>query len=93
MQEDFWQGDHNGLFNYVTACSFVFTNDWRPKMSNSALLPQDDLMAELGVSRPTLQRYRREGTGPAWFRLPGGAVRYRRSDVDLWLEARRVAVA
>ncbi|WP_430642634.1 helix-turn-helix transcriptional regulator [Bradyrhizobium japonicum] len=50
-------------------------------------------MAELGVSRPTLQRYRREGKGPAWFRLPGGAVRYRRSDVDLWLEARRVAVA
>lgn len=60
-------------------------------MSNSALLPQDELMAELSVSRPTLQRYRREGTGPAWFRLPGGAVRYRRSDVDLWLEARRIA--
>lgn len=62
-------------------------------MSNSKLMYQDDLMAELGVSRPTLQRYRREGTGPAWVRLPGGAVRYRQSDVDLWLEARRIAVA
>ena len=54
-------------------------------------MTQDEFCAVALISRPTAQRYRREGTGPAYWRLPGGGVRYLRSDVEQWLNARRVA--
>jgi hypothetical protein len=54
-------------------------------------MTQDDFCAEERISRPTAQRYRREGTGPAFYRLPGGGVRYLRSDVERWRNARRMS--
>lgn len=54
-------------------------------------MTQDEFCAVARVSRPTAQRYRREGTGPAFFRLPGGGVRYLVSDVEMWVNARRSA--
>lgn len=38
------------------------------------------------VSARTLQRWRMEGVGPCFARI-GRLIRYRRSDLDAWLEA------
>lgn len=52
-----------------------------------------ELAAELGYHPATLVNMRagsadRRGKGPAWVKMPGraGAVRYRRQDVEAWLE-------
>jgi excisionase family DNA binding protein len=52
------------------------------------LLTQQQLAKELQVSVRTLERWRREGTGPPWVRV-GRSPRYRRQDIDRWLEATR----
>lgn len=59
----------------------------------SESMTQDEFCAEEHISRPTAQRYRREGTGPAFYRLPGGGVRYLRRDVESWRAARRFEAA
>lgn len=41
------------------------------------------------LGKPTLERFRISGAGPLFVKL-GGAVRYRRTDLDSWLETRRV---
>lgn len=43
----------------------------------------------LKVSRQVLYKWNHEGTGPAYSKV-GSMVRYRRSDVEAWLKARRV---
>jgi predicted DNA-binding transcriptional regulator AlpA len=40
----------------------------------------------LDVSIRTLQEWRRTGDGPRFVRLSPRAVRYRRSDIEAWLE-------
>jgi excisionase family DNA binding protein len=52
------------------------------------LLTQQQLADELEVSLRTLERWRQEGTGPA-FILVGRSPRYRRADIDAWLERQR----
>ncbi len=42
------------------------------------------------LGKPTLDRFRVTGEGPAFCKL-GGAVRYRQQDLDAWLESRLVA--
>ncbi|MEP3226320.1 MAG: helix-turn-helix domain-containing protein [Parasphingorhabdus sp.] len=39
------------------------------------------------LSKPTMERFRVTGKGPNYCKL-GGAVRYRKSDLDAWLESR-----
>ena len=39
------------------------------------------------LKKPTLERFRVTGGGPKFCKL-GGAVRYRRPDLDAWLETR-----
>ena len=39
------------------------------------------------LGKSTLERFRISGGGPCYCKL-GGAVRYRRSDLDAWLESR-----
>lgn len=39
------------------------------------------------LSKTTLERFRLTGEGPPFLKL-GGAVRYRQSDLDAWLESR-----
>jgi len=51
------------------------------------LLTTKGLSAYLGVPVATLKQWRREGTAPRAYRV-GRQLRYRRSDVDAWLEAR-----
>ena len=61
-----------------------------PTLTASPMLTPDDLAAELGVSLMTLGRWRRDGTGPP-FAMVGRHVRYRRRDVDRWLDSRTAA--
>ena len=49
------------------------------------LLTIDEVIATLRVSRAAFYRWRRRGTGPPTVRLPGGAVRIRRADLQQWL--------
>ena len=41
------------------------------------------------LSKATLDRFRLTGEGPTFAKL-GGAVRYRQSDLDAWLESRLI---
>ncbi len=41
------------------------------------------------LGKPTLEHYRITGYGPVYCKL-GGAVRYRKADLDAWLESRLV---
>lgn len=43
-----------------------------------------------GLSSRTLEAWRRRGYGPPFIRVSPRAIRYRRSDVEAWLAARRV---
>jgi excisionase family DNA binding protein len=52
------------------------------------LLTQQQLADELEVSQRTLERWRQQGTGPAFIRV-GRSPRYRRADIDAWLDQQR----
>jgi excisionase family DNA binding protein len=40
----------------------------------------------LRLGKPTVERFRMTGQGPIYLKL-GGAIRYRRCDLDAWLES------
>jgi excisionase family DNA binding protein len=42
----------------------------------------------LGISEASLRLWRSEGKGPRHFRAGEKLVRYRRADLDAWIEAR-----
>jgi excisionase family DNA binding protein len=62
-------------------------------MTDAAVAPGDTLLspqqlaAYLGVPVATVYRWRHESTGPRGIRV-GKHVRYRRRDVEAWLESR-----
>jgi predicted DNA-binding transcriptional regulator AlpA len=47
----------------------------------------------LGISEAVLRLWRSEGKGPRHFKAGEKLVRYRRADLDLWIEARLSAPA
>jgi excisionase family DNA binding protein len=49
------------------------------------LLKLSELLDELDVGRSTFNRWMQLGTAPRYVRLPGGQLRFRRSDIDEWL--------
>ena len=48
-------------------------------------LTVEQLCAELQVARSTFYQWRQVGKAPRCIRLPNGAIRVRRSDLDVWL--------
>lgn len=54
------------------------------------LLSQRQVAARLGVSARTIEGWRARGVGPPFLRLSARAVRYRSSDIEQWLDQRRV---
>lgn len=52
------------------------------------LLTTHQLAEYLGITTRTLERWRATRVGPAWV-YAGRKVRYRRQDVDKWLESQR----
>jgi predicted DNA-binding transcriptional regulator AlpA len=55
------------------------------------LLSQRQVAVRLGVSARTIEGWRARGVGPPFLRLSARAVRYRSSDLEHWLDQRRVA--
>lgn len=53
------------------------------------LLSESEVSKLTGLGVTTLQQWRVRKMGPPYHKL-GGAVRYRREDIDLWLERSRV---
>ena len=56
------------------------------------LLNTDELAEILGLSSATLRTWRWSGVGPKYFSLTGigGSVRYRRQDIELWLNGKAI---
>lgn len=50
-------------------------------------LTVDQLCGELQVARSTFYQWRQVGKAPRCIRLPNGAIRIRRADLDVWLAA------
>lgn len=44
-----------------------------------------EVLAALGIHRTTLERWRREGTGPSFVKLPTGRYMYPRGAFNAWL--------
>ena len=57
-------------------------NNTRPQ---DEWLSQADILVELDVSRSTLAKWRTEGRGPVFRKLPNGELRIRRRDFEAWM--------
>lgn len=53
----------------------------------SEVLTTPEAASYCRLGKPTLERFRISGDGPHYCKL-GGAVRYRKADLDAWLESR-----
>ena len=58
-------------------------------MQNPELMNTLEAAQYVRLGKPTLERFRVTGEGPHFAKL-GGAVRYRRPDLDAWLASRVV---
>jgi excisionase family DNA binding protein len=56
-----------------------------PSTEPDRLREEHELAEYLHVPLPTVQRWRREGSGPRFIRI-GRSVRYRPEDIEHWLE-------
>ncbi len=59
-----------------------------PTAAAKELVTGSELAERLGVSLPTLQRWRYEGSGPPFVKV-GRKVRYAAADIDAWLAGQR----
>jgi len=55
--------------------------------TNQTFLDSDQAAEYLGLKRTTLEAWRCRGGGPRFAKL-GRAVRYRKTDLDDWIESR-----
>ena len=60
---------------------------------DALLLKGSDVTVALGVSRVTLWRLVKHGDFPQPLRIGRNILRWRRADVDAWLETRRAVSA
>ena len=58
--------------------------------NSDALLNEKQLSAWLGISLPSLQRHRANGSGPPFVQLSERRIAYRRSAVNEWLKTRTI---
>ncbi|GAB7005834.1 hypothetical protein JCM18899A_33070 [Nocardioides sp. AN3] len=59
-----------------------------PPRATRAHLSVSDLCEELGIARSTFYDWRAAHKAPRCIKLPNGALRIRRRDLDEWLEGR-----
>ncbi len=55
--------------------------------NSKCLLTERNTALHISVSQKTLQNWRLQGKGPKFIRLSRGAVRYRLSDLEEWIES------
>ncbi|MFD7235084.1 helix-turn-helix transcriptional regulator [Streptomyces syringium] len=53
--------------------------------TDDEMLTIPQVIAEIGVPRATFYRWRQLRKGPKAIKLPNGAVRIRRSELDRWI--------
>ncbi len=53
--------------------------------ARTPMLRLPEVLAELDMSRAAFYRMRARGQAPRSIKLPGGQLRFRRDDLDLWL--------
>lgn len=56
-------------------------------MARDEMLSIPQVIAEIGVPRATFYRWRQLRKGPKAIKLPNGAVRIRRSDLERWISS------
>lgn len=56
--------------------------------ADDTLLSPKRVAALLGVSPRALEAWRLRGEGPSFIRISSRCIRYRRSDVEAWLDQR-----
>ena len=56
-------------------------------MATKSWLTMSEVMEELGVSRSTVDGWRKDARCPKFTKLPSGGLRLRRADLDAWLDA------
>lgn len=56
-------------------------------MARDEMLTIPEVIAEIGVPKATFYRWRQLRKGPKSIKLPNGAVRVRRSELERWLAA------
>ena len=57
------------------------------RTSTPILLTEKEAGKLLGFSIRTLQKWRIQGEGPPFVRISARAIRYRREDLDQWIES------
>jgi predicted DNA-binding transcriptional regulator AlpA len=86
---------HRASFRAIEAASLVQptlavkSDDRRGAFNQSELFTTPEAAAYAKLAVPTLERFRLTGDGPMFAKL-GGSVRYRRCDLDAWIESRLV---
>jgi predicted DNA-binding transcriptional regulator AlpA len=55
------------------------------------ILSEEEYRAWVGVSAPTAQRQRSNGSGPPFVQLSERRIGYRKSAVERWLDARTIS--
>lgn len=58
-------------------------------MNTKIYMSEGEVAKLIGLSRRTLQRFRTEGSGPAFLRVATRRVIYARSDIDTWTNSCR----
>ena len=56
--------------------------------TDTRLIREDEAADLLEVSKRTLQKWRVEGQGPLYVQLSARAIRYRRGDLESWINER-----
>lgn len=54
--------------------------------ANDPFLTMAEVLDIVGVTRSTFDKWRRRSMGPRAYKLPGGQLRFKLSDVKDWLE-------
>jgi predicted DNA-binding transcriptional regulator AlpA len=63
-------------------------DEQRQEQQNANALDERSAARYLAVSHGTLRLWRSQGTGPRWYKAGEKLIRYRRSDLDAWIESR-----
>ena len=60
--------------------------------SITGVMTEPETAEHIGISLSGLRKWRNDGRGPAYVRL-GRLIRYRRTDIEEWLEKRMISPA
>ena len=69
------------IISAVTVFGMSNTNT----VTSSTWMSFKDVLAEIAISRSTMNKWRSEGNGPTFTRLSNGELRIRRSEFGAWL--------